>query len=202
MNQDRIYTSYWLLYDAESDVTFARAQFRLGTATGTTLILENPARVEFEGTAMGFNEVVDWHEAQFAGQVAAGEFRYTDTEGNTFVNSVTLSPTAEAPADLPATVSVASAFDLRWDGAPVGADETMVAVLARADNRFDFARFEQRSQGAESIVLGADGLGGVGVGAAVLTYRRHHDLTVGETPMAGGHGLATYQSRESTITLQ
>ncbi|MEM9192567.1 MAG: hypothetical protein AAGF12_25555 [Myxococcota bacterium] len=202
VNQQRIYTSYWLLYDGQTDITYARAQFRLGSSTGTTLVLQDPARVEFEGTPMGFNEVVDWHEAQLAGEVASGEFRYTDTDGSTFVNRVALSSTAEAASDLATTIPTTAAFELAWEGPPLGENETMVAFVARVDNRFNFGRFEQRSRGATSLVIGANGLRSVGPGAAVLSFRRHRDLSIGETPMAGGHGLTTYQSREVAVTLR
>ena len=202
VNQDRIFTSYWLFYDEQADVTYARAQFRLGSASGTTLILQSPAAVDFDGRPMGFNELLDWHEVEVAGRVDQGTFRYADANGSTFSNVVRLAGAIGAPADLPATLSGAASFELTWSGMPTGNDELVVAIVARDANRFDFVRFETRALGSTSIVFAADRLGTVGRGAAVLTIRRNRDSSVSEAPSAGGSVLSTYQSRETVFTLE
>ncbi len=202
VNQDRVFTSYWLLYDGQADITYARAQFRLGAPGGTTLILQAPAAVAFDGRAMGFNELLDWHEVEIAGEVQQGTFSYVDGDGQRFTNVVSLAPSIGAPSDLPATLVGTESFELRWAGEPTGEDELIEVIVARQSNRFDFARFETRALGSSSLVLGADRLANVGRGPVVLSLRRHRDLPVTEAPSAGGAVLTTYQSLETTFTLQ
>jgi len=57
VRQDRVFTQYWLSYDANADVTYARATFRLGHALGTVLELTDPAKATFNERALSFQEV-------------------------------------------------------------------------------------------------------------------------------------------------
>jgi len=201
VNQDRIHTSYWLLYDAHSDQTFARAQFRFGSGIGTTLELTEGAEVTFNGEVMPFNAVLDWHEAIFAGRVEEGTFEYIDFAGNAFKNPVPLIDEAEL-LDVPDTLPADSSYALVWEGAPIGPGETIEIILAADSNRFDFARWEQRGAGTTSVVLSRDGLTAVEPGNAVLQLRRWHDYEPAEAPGAGGKLTTTYQTAELPIILE
>jgi hypothetical protein len=201
VNQDRIHTSYWVVYDAESDQTFARAQFRFGSGIGTTLELSDGAEVTFNGQVMPFNALLDWHEAIFAGRVEAGVFEYIDVAGDVYVNEVPLIDDAELGA-VPDTLPADSSFSLVWEGAPLGAGEMIEIFLAHDANRFDFARWEQRGVGASSIVLSRDGLTAIEPGNAVLQLRRWHDYQPTEAPAAGGKLTTTYHTAELPVILE
>lgn len=201
VNQARIHTSYWLLYDAHTDQTFARAQFRFGSGIGTTLELSDGAEVTFNGEVMPFNALLDWHEAIFAGRVEEGVFEYIDVTGNVFKNPVPLIDQAEL-GDIPATLPTDSSFALSWEGAPLGEDQMVEIILAHDANRFNFARWEQRGVGTSSIVLSRDGLGSVEPGNAILQLRRWHDYEPAEAPEAGGKLTTTYQTEELPIILE
>lgn len=201
VNQDRIHTSYWVVYDAHTDQTFARAQFRFGSNIGTTLELGDGAEVTFNGEIMPFNALLDWHEASFAGRVDAGVFEYIDVAGNVYVNEVPPIDDAEL-GDVPDTLSKESSFSLVWEGAPLGSDEMIEIILANDSNRFDFARWEQRGVGTSSIVLSRDGLTQVEPGNAVLQLRRWHDYKPAEAPEAGGKLTTTYHTAELPVILE
>lgn len=201
VNQARIHTSYWLLYDAHSDRTFARAQFRFGSGIGTTLELTEGAAVTFNGEIMPFNAPLDWHEAIFAGRVEKGVFEYIDVAGSVYVNEVPLIDDAEL-IDIPDTLPSDSSISLAWEGTPLVSDEMVEIILAHDANRFDFARWEQRGVGTTSVVLGRDGLAQVQPGNAVLQLRRWHDYQPAEAPEAGGKLTTTYQSVELPVILE
>ncbi|HWN68838.1 MAG TPA: hypothetical protein VNM90_14470 [Haliangium sp.] len=201
VNQDRIYTSYWVVYDAETDQTFARAQFRFGSGIGTTLELSDGAEVTFNGEVMPFNALLDWHEAIFAGRVEKGLFEYIDVAGNVYVNEVPVIDDA-ALGDVPDTLSADSSFSLVWEGTPLGSDEMIEILLAHDANRFDFARWEQRGVGTSSIVLSRDGLISVEPGNAVLQLRRWHDYKPAEAPEAGGKLTTTFHTTELPVILE
>jgi len=200
--QERIRTNYWVLYDAESDQTFARAQFKLGGEAGTRLILEAPAGVTFEGRPMGFNEVLDWHEVVVPGRVDGGLFEYTDVDGVVLENVAPPFSVTDLPADLPATLCVDESFEFVWQGDPLVDDELMEVVVARAENRFDFASFLERSIGAVSLVLDRTGLDNVGVGNGVIGLRRHTDFALQEGTEVGGKMTTTWQPVEANVQLQ
>ncbi|MEM9694118.1 MAG: hypothetical protein AAGA56_16335 [Myxococcota bacterium] len=200
VTQDRIYSSYWLLYDAEADQTFARAQFRVGSNIGTTLVLDQGDEVTFDGRAMPFNALLDWHEAIIPGRVTSGAFTYVNTEGDSFINAVIPFVEAGVSWAFPTSLPVSSSYDLVWDGAALGEGETVEATVARASNRFDFTSFFARGTGTTSVVFNASGLSSVGPGGAVLVLRRSLDAPLDEGTAAGGKFTVTYQTAETSVS--
>ena len=201
VDQERIHTAYWTLYDVETDTTYARAQFRLGSNVGTTLILDGAASVSFNGLTMGFNELLDWHEVEIPGQVDQGTYVFIDNDGNQFVNDMPAFATAEMPGSFPAALGSESVL-VEWDGEPVADDDSVAVIVAHAANRFDFARFETRAVGGTSVVVDAGGLDRVARGAAVAGIHRNRRFPLADSPGAGGDILMTYQSAELTVDLE
>ncbi|MEM9861828.1 MAG: hypothetical protein AAF938_09450 [Myxococcota bacterium] len=200
--QSRVHQSYWLLYDAEQDVTYARAQFRLGNAVGTTLVLSDGATVAFDERAMGFNELLDWHETSFAGQLPSGQFVYDDLNESRFANVANLPGPVDVPTDFPAVLLRDGALELQWLGSPLGPGESLAVVIAQDANRFNFQRWETRERGATSIVLDAQRMGRLPLGGAVITLRRWFETTPDDTAEAGGVLRTTYQSEERFFELR
>ena len=197
--QDRIYTTYWLYRDAQTDRTFARAQFRFGSAVGTTLELDAGASVSFEGTPLAWNPTLDWYEAILPGDVREGDFVYT--AGTTLINRApTMTPIDFAA--LPARLSRAQSYPLSWTGAPIQAGEDLEVLIAAEPVRLDFERWDQRAVGATSVVLDAGKLGAIAPGPAVISLRRHRDHALDEDAGAGGKLTTTYQPRDAALTLE
>jgi hypothetical protein len=201
VQQDRIYSSYWLYYDHNTDKTMARAQFRFGSAIGTTLELQAPAQVSFEDQPMPFNQLLDWHEVVLAGKVARGDFAYLDAEGAAYTNAAPAIAEIEF-SQTPATLPRNAAYTLTWSGAPLTDGEDLEVVIAVEPLRLQFVRIDQRGAGARSIVIGADVLSQLPAGPAVLTMRRHHDYPLEDEPGGGGKLTTTYQPLDRAITLQ
>ncbi len=201
VDQERIHTAYWTLYDVETDTTYARAQFRLGSNVGTTLILDGAASVSFNGLPMGFNELLDWHEVEIPGRVDAGTYLFTDNDGNEFENDIPPFATAELPADFPVSLADESVL-VEWDGEPVADDDSVAVIVAHAANRFDFARFETSAIGGTTVVVDAGGLDRVARGPAVASIHRNRRFPLAESPGAGGDILMSYQSGELTVDLE
>ena len=90
VNQARIYTDYELFYNANEDVTHAIARFRFGGPFGTILELtgSSGAGVTFDGQPLAYSGLWGGHHREYAGNRTAGTFRYTNTEGEVFVNDV------------------------------------------------------------------------------------------------------------------
>jgi hypothetical protein len=201
VDQARIYTSYWLYYDTNSDATYARAQFRFGGAIGTTLELVDGASATFEGKSLGFNATLDWQEVVLPGKVSSGTFSYTDANGQRYDNPVPSVGTIDFAA-VPATISSNQAYELTWAGPPIADGEALEVIVANAANPFTFARFEQRTLGATTIVLSAAELARMPRAASVLSMRRYRDYPlVSGTPL-GGKLTTTFQPRDRRFELQ
>jgi hypothetical protein len=200
--QERIWSGFWTFYDAQGDTTDLRAAFRFGSAVGTPLRLEAPARVSYAGQDLGFDEVWDWHATRRAGRVETGAFEYYDVDGGRFAAPLRAFRRAEVPSGFPAALDADRSHTLTWDGPPLGPGEVVEVNVANADNRADFVALFQRSEDATSIVLDAERLGRVGPGAAVLVLRRTAAEELPGAPGAGGRFTTTYQSREHALELR
>lgn len=118
VDQDKIWTSYEMFYNANEDKTYARATFKFSNATGTHLELVNDSEVLVNDEPMTWKPLLAYYEKEYAGLVSSGEFNYTDLDGSNFVNTVNIVNSIA----LPAIDSVArdAAYELTWDGVELG----------------------------------------------------------------------------------
>ncbi|HBH48606.1 MAG TPA: hypothetical protein DDX98_08195, partial [Bacteroidales bacterium] len=68
VNQDRIYTIYSLVYEADQDITYARAWFQFGSAVGTLLELSEPSNVSFNDQRLSFQNAFAYYEKSLPGK--------------------------------------------------------------------------------------------------------------------------------------
>jgi hypothetical protein len=201
VDQSKIYMSYWLYYNRNTDLTYARAQFRFGGPAGTTLQLSDGASVTFEGKALSFNELLDWQEVAVPGKVSSGTFVYTDAAQNRYTNPVPALREIEF-ASVPAAISATQAFPLTWTGSPIASGEDLEIVVDNVANNFLFVRFDQRNVGATDVVLSAAELAKLPRGASTLTLRRHRDYPLKQGTSLGGKITTTYQPLDRRFELQ
>lgn len=194
VRQDRIFTQYWLYYDANTDVTYARATFRLGHALGTVLELTDPAKVTFNEKALSFQELAGWHEVQLPGRVS-GTFVYSNVEGQRFSVPVMSLPDVGLPPAL--SIPAGQSYTLAWQGPVVARDERL-EVIVTGENKLDFSVIEQRGTGAKDVVLPADktrrfnAMGWLGI-------RRTQESLPSQAPDAGGMVWATMQPKDARV---
>lgn len=202
--QDKIHTNYWLYRESNSDVTYARAQFRFGTGTGTSLELTGGASVSEGGTPLPWGALLDWYENKHAGYTKQTTFTYVDSEGKRREVPVPVIREVSFPDPLPAKLPRSESFELTWVGEPLADGETMEAVVARDANRLDFAVWYETKVGARSMVLTKDGLAKVQAGASVLSLRRHRNypLPAGADTGGGGRVTTTFQPLDHPFVLE
>lgn len=195
VRQDRVFTQYWLYYDANADVTYARATFRLGHGLGTVLELTDPAKVTFNEKALSFQEVPGWHELQLPGRVT-GTFRYTNVDGQRFLVEVSKLPETSLPMAM--SIPAGQAYPFTWPGAPIERDERL-EVIVTGENKLDFSIIEQRGIGAVDVVLPADKTRRFNA-QGWLGLRRTLESLPKESPDAGGMVWATSQPKDARVT--
>ena len=183
--QDGIYTGYWLYYDANTDQTYARAQFRFGNALGTTLELTAPAAVSFAGKPLSWNPLLVWHETTLAGKVASGTYNYINTAGLRLENPVQILRSIDLPGNFPSTLARSQSFTLTWVGEPIAQDEDLEVVLANQQDPLKFVRFDQINKGSTDLVLSAAQLNQLPAGATSVALRRHQNGVPAAAPRGG-----------------
>ncbi|MBR9922116.1 MAG: hypothetical protein GYB31_14855 [Bacteroidetes bacterium] len=183
VDQDKIHTNYELFYNANEDITYARATFRFSNALGTKLELAGASIVLFDGEPLSWQPGLAYYEKKITGLQTTGTFEFEDTEGNTYTNAISLSE-MQYPADLD-TIDRSSSFELIWPGDPLNESET-VTLTANGENEGDAKVFFTDDQGANSIILPANKLGEIGDGPGTLFLDYRYVPLITEAPGAGG----------------
>jgi hypothetical protein len=191
---ETIRTNYWMFYKSETDTSYARAQFRVGSDIGTTLELTDGSKAAFDEKTLAWNSLIDWYELNLAGKVTAGTWSFTDNLGKTYTNKLPSSLEARIPEAFPASIPQSEAFDLQWDGEPVQEDETMEVIVAHDENRLQFFALFEKAVGAKNFVIPPTEWKKLPLGRTAIVLQRHRDHALEQGTGAGGKILTTFES--------
>ncbi|MFC2176739.1 hypothetical protein ACFLR1_07225, partial [Bacteroidota bacterium] len=118
VDQSKIWTSYELFYDQNTNKTQAIALFKFSSELGTTLKLSDPSEVKFDNQQIDWNPESQRYEKELDGFVTNGTFEWTDTDGNVYSNSVVINQIAyPAIAD---TIYKNQVNQIAWIGSALG----------------------------------------------------------------------------------
>ena len=204
VNQSRIFTEYELRYDANTDLTTAKASFKFGGSLGTSLDLTSPSEVRFNGELLArqvqLGTGIVSYERTFSGPVTSGTFRFVDTEGEAYSNTVTLRPVAFPSSVGPIDNDGSYAFE--WVGSTLASGEQVDVTLWRlASGSSSLALFPQMQDGAHGVVMDAVQLRNVEPGDVSLRMKRHWSGTPGRTPDAGGKLTLEWTAQDKAVTV-
>ncbi len=201
VNQDKIWTEYSLYYNQNDDVTHAVARFRFGGPTGTLLELTDStnANVTFNGSNMPYSLAWSGHHLQFAGNITTGTFKYTNTDGNVFSNSVPsgVNNTASFPSSFD-TIVKSSANTFTWVGPPLGQNESLGLFVGTWTWGKD-ALFFTNANGATNLVMGVNSKSNLSLGQATVYLNRTYKETNIDGTSKGGSISYTYQPLNATV---
>lgn len=199
VKQDRIFTQYELFYNANEDITYARAWFRFGNATGTLLKLSAPSEVTFDGSPLSFVELLGYYEKKTAGLKTSGTFKWEDTDGNTFENAISLKPIAFG--NVPDTVARNAAFQIPWTGAPLGDDE-VVGVWINGKEEGDAQAALTIEKGTTSIIMPLNKMSKIGDGAGKIYMDRRFSPDLSKATSAGGTIAGVYRAKTENVVFK
>lgn len=200
VDQDRIWTSYTLEYDADDGITRAQAQFRFSNAFGTILELTEPAEVRVNNLLMNWRPVLAYYERESMGLMGSATFVYTDLNGGSYSNTLEL-PQSIALPDTVTSISRNQSYLLFWEGAPLQPGEIINAYL-RESSGSDSRVFSTAAAGANYLTLDNDQLDDLNTGLATVQLERLVISSPDDHPGTGGLLTAKYQSDLYTITLE
>lgn len=198
VNQDRIYTIYSLVYDADQDVTYARAWFKFGNTLGTLLELTQPSYVSFNNENLGFQNAFAYYEKRMSGIVASGTFHWEDYDGNKFDNTIGI--TAIAFPEALTEIEGSSSFELSWEGEPI-AEKSYVAVTINGDFEGDGTILWEKAVGSTSITIPKTELDKLPKNLPATFWIEYgHNPDLAQTTGAGGELYGKYRvSKEIMI---
>lgn len=199
VEQDSIYTIYELFYNQNADRTTAQATFRFGGPGGTLLKLSSPAISTFDNDELNYNQVLGFHQREYAGLKNAGTFTYTDLNNDQFTNATA----TIIPLDFPDvdTIDAGSSFTFIWTGAPIAEGET-VSLTMDGTQQNNFEIVASSAIGDPELILPASKLQKLGQGNATCTLiRTHNRATVDEGTSKGGR-MAVWYTVTKTIYIK
>ncbi len=198
VTQNKIWTGYALSYDANTGKTAADAQFKFGSGTGTLLKLTAPATVTATDSAMPYIDLLTFYRREFAGLKDSVAFKYTDTTGAVFTNTIALARPIGLPADLD-TISKSAAYTLAFTGGALSSTEDMSVSITSATAGFEL--FIATADGTFSITLGTDQLAKLNTGLATLRIERQNYYIPVSNPGDGGLVTAKYQPASVQVVI-
>jgi hypothetical protein len=195
VDQSRIFTHYELFYDKNEDKTYAKAHFTFGNALGTSLELEAPAEVKFNGDVLLHNPVTGNYEKVYTGFVPAGTFIFKDGDGVTYTNTSDSLTAVDFPAS-PAVIPISRSQDkyVAWQGTEVQPGETIYLGVA-------YNSYTETTPGADSIRVHATSLQNTALGAYVGLMDRYTSTTPVQKPDAGGIITVKYRAVNKNFQL-
>ena len=201
VNQSRIHTAYELEYDADQDVTTARATFRFGGEGGTLLQLSGDSRVTVDGATMTlvrepFTQKA-YYERAIDGRLASATFRFEDTEGREYENTAAIRA-ADFPAGLGPIDNDAS-HTFEWSGTTLTTGEHVDVTLHRLLGAPALGLFRQSSVGMRSVVLDRAQLQHVAPGSVTMSMEREATREPAERPAVGGSLTVRYKARPVAV---
>ena len=199
VNQARVYTVFNYYYDASADITHATARFHFGNKTGTLLELTDGSTIKVNGDILNYNSTFVQYNIEFAGYVTEGDFVWTDTDGKSYSNSISLKEIGFPEITV---ISRESSYDFEWVGDALLADEYVTLTVEDTTSENAASIFTQNNIGSTSVILPRDELQELAHGDATLSLELVFKQNFAESTEVGGDFAGGYKAGEISVILE
>lgn len=204
IDQDKIWASFALSYDQNTDKTIATAKFRFNTGKGTLLELSDPSTVMLDGTEIDWLADSAFYQMELTGFVPSGEFTWVDLNGNMFANTVEIHD-VDFPAVLDTLHYSDSVTYFMWAGGlPLDSFEAVKLTLDGTGNT-DRRDFSVDSLLATTITIDSLDLSKIKIDTtqhlidAILVKRYSPEMQ--EATSVGGERVGKYRPTDTKMLL-
>jgi len=198
VNQDRIHQSLSASYDAETDQSSARAQFRFGDGSGTTLEMAGNCAIVHDTFILNKSTFLGAsYSGEKSGFVPAHVFTFTDDDSKAFVNSGTIT-TIAFTRSAPTSISKGTPVTVGFSDA-LGANESVTLHIAGEGNKF--ASASTSTNGATSVTISAEDMKFLSAGPAEIYLTRSKTDNLTQAASAGGNFSVSYSTAHQTTTI-
>lgn len=196
VNQDEIWTDYRVVYRSDLDTSFARVSFKHLNKGGESLKLSSKSELSINGVSSEYDGAYSWYQLMISGSANPVSFKYSDLDGNEFLNTIDILGVAEVESDLD-TIYADSAFYLGWTGDVLAEGEFVNVIFDGAlDN--DLTVITQDTIGANGVFVSSTDLSKLTLGDFSLHFERWNEVQV-NTTSAGGRGYGQYISKKKAV---
>ncbi len=226
---DAIYATYGVSYDADNNMNFAGARFRVGGATGTNIDLGGGSSVTHNGNAMRDGTLSKltgkYYEQPLDKYERKHDFVFTN-DGKKYRNSISIEKIGFADK-VPEKISQKEPLTLKFEGPPLANGETITltvdqGMLTQQGNdpfkggdggkpnagpgqevakHFPFAFNSTKVAGATGVTITADQLSALKEGSAKIYWTRTMETKLQEAGPLGGTIVGSYKSQSKPVTI-
>lgn len=200
VSQDKIYAEYELFYDKGQDKTYASAIFKFSNALGTQLQLTSPSEVRFGSDIIPYDPVFAYYRKEYAGLITTGNFTFKDTNGKSYVNTVSVSKIITNPAI--DTIKRTGAFTYNWIGDNVSSNELIGLTIVNVTNPANFQLFLQGAVGSTNLILPLTQLNQLPVGMSYCQLDRQIETVAPNVTSAGGKIRGKYRAVNTNLYIK
>jgi hypothetical protein len=201
VNQQKIYADYEVFYNQNEDKTHVVAKYRFGGATGTVLELSDStnAYVSFEGDTLPWDPWYNAHHKEYAGNITTGTFSYTNTDGDTYVNTIPAGENIAFPIGFD-TINKSAAQTFAWSGTALAADQ-QVSLFVGTWTWGEDALFYSNALGGTDIVMGVTEMANLAVGSSTVYMDRSTAVDISQGTPEGGRIRYKYRPTNATVQI-
>lgn len=201
VNQDTIFQSYSVAYQASDDRTTAEATLRFGQF-GTTLEMDGNCDVAHSDFSLSPSSLLGTsYSGSGSGFLADHTFTFTDNNQKTFENSGTLN--AIGLGSPSTTVSRGAGVTLTWTGDEVGAEDSVTLYLSGQDGTGASVAASKTvtTQGATSVTMNGSDMTDLLNGPVEMYIVRSSSPSLTQQTSNGGEMFLYYTSERLAVTL-
>ncbi|MCU0446440.1 MAG: hypothetical protein MUE85_16155 [Microscillaceae bacterium] len=200
VDQDKIYATYELYYDKNRDKTFARATFQFSNALGTKLQLSGASEIRFNNDLLTYNSVLAYYEREYAGFLTTGTFKWKDTNGKEYTNTISGIKPVAFPNAMP-TFKKGNSTEVFWVGdALISGESAAISMNSPAIGDLQIAL--RTDVAATSVIVNANQIQNLPTGQNITAIlRRYKDVTVAQKTGAGAKMFTHYQAANVTVQI-
>ena len=191
-----VWAYHRLVYDADTDKTYARTTFRYDNMDGQAFELVPMASITFNGEPLNWSSADSFHETQLDGLVESGTFTYTASDGNTYSNTIEVPSPIGFPPELD-SLFVDETYVLNWTGDVLEEDERVQLTLSAENTSGVEQEFTAQDEGEASVELTEDHLDNLGTGTTDMHMQKVFVPVDFDAPPGGGILESRYEAESN-----
>lgn len=195
VNQNKIYQTYRITYNAGTNQTTFTARFNEKKETGKALKLSEGSNVTINGDVMQRSGSV--YTTTYNGYYNTGTFVFTDTKGKTYTN--TIYGEQSISNDINYYLDNSAPKYWYFGGNSIETGETVTINIQSQATDGGSATAQNYNVGAFYVYMTVSDMSSLQPGFATLTTKRVSETVNGNWTSVGGRMESTYTSPSSTI---
>lgn len=199
IRSERIYQTLTIDYDAQTNVTFAKARFSVENENGSSIRLTDGAEVTINSLNLNYWSIGEnYYYTNINGKQQELTFRYIDNDRKRYTNSLYTTGVKEIsiPSGI-SSINLNENITFTWNGEPIKQNETITLYVTGGQGTN--ATFLFTALGQNNVFVSKNDLANILPGEGSLQITRTFAVPLNETTPVGGKGYIIYRSTSRSV---